>query len=110
MAYRKYRTLCIPQEMLNEEKKRARKLAGRKRLEAEYKLLDEETRNAKEFALAMVTSQHDPFCIRGEDGTLDYHTDPAPPKPEKELEEEDGAQLSKWSTAKRKVKGMMPFK
>jgi len=44
---------------------------GRRRLKKEYAKLDDETRMAKEVALA----RHKMFCLRCADGTLDYHTD-----------------------------------
>ena len=46
-------------------------VAKRKKLEKEYSKLDPEIRRAKEVALA----RHKYFCIRGEDGSLDYHVD-----------------------------------
>jgi hypothetical protein len=44
--------------------------AARRKLEEKYKLLDDDTRRAKEVALA----RYDGFCLRV-DGSLDYHTD-----------------------------------
>lgn len=42
---------------------------GRRKLEEEYSKLDDQTRRAKEVALARCDAG---FTIRGEDGSLDY--------------------------------------
>jgi hypothetical protein len=49
----------------------AKTKAGRKKLEEEYKKLNPEIRRAKEVALA----RHENFALRGQDGSLDYHTE-----------------------------------
>jgi hypothetical protein len=46
--------------------------SGRKKLEEEYKMLDDRTRRAKEVALARCEAG---FTIRGTDGSLDYCTE-----------------------------------
>ncbi len=51
----------------------ARSRSWRRRLEEEYSKLDQDVRRAKEIALA----RYEWFVIRGEDGSLDYHTEEA---------------------------------
>lgn len=69
-AWLKYQTLGI-QGQGDGASRRAKTKAGRKRIEEEYKKLDPEVRRAKEVALA----RHDNFVIKGQDGSLDYHTE-----------------------------------
>ena len=69
-AWLKYQTLNIPGPGDGADIKcRARK--WRRKLEEEYAKLDDETRRAKEVALA----RYEDFAIRGSDGSLDYHTE-----------------------------------
>jgi hypothetical protein len=69
-AWLKYQTLNIPGSGDGGDIKcRARR--WRRKLEDEYGKLDEETKRAKEVALA----RYEDFAIRGGDGSLDYHTE-----------------------------------
>ncbi|KAE8454637.1 hypothetical protein EG329_000260 [Mollisiaceae sp. DMI_Dod_QoI] len=65
-----YQKLNIPGEG-DGAKRSSRTLSGRRKLEEEYQRLDDNTRRAKEVALARYPN----FVIRGEDGSLDYYTD-----------------------------------
>lgn len=71
-SWRRYQDLQIPKKLEDIRNPRVNSVHGRRRLEEEYAKLDDETRMAKEVALA----RHKRFCLRCTDGTLDYHTDP----------------------------------
>jgi hypothetical protein len=67
-AWMLYQKLGIPGKG---DGKHAWSVAKRQKLKDEYSKLEPEVRRAKEIALA----RHDYFCIRGTDGSLDYHVD-----------------------------------
>jgi hypothetical protein len=67
-AWLLYQTLGIPGKG---DGKYAWTVAKRQKLKDEYSKLEPKVRRAKEIALA----RHDYFCIRGTDGSLDYHVD-----------------------------------
>jgi hypothetical protein len=67
-AWMLYQTLSIPGKG---DGKHAWSVAKRPKLKDEYSKLEPEVQRAKEIALV----RHDYFCIRGTDGSLDYHVD-----------------------------------